>query len=552
MKIDTQLKDAYFSEAKQYLTVMNTALLALEKNPKKTAPLRNLQDAIHTLKSMSATMRYDEIAALCHAMEDIFDVVKNEKLPLEDIVDLLFECFDVLEASIGSLEQGGEEFKTNNLIEKLKQFIVASKARQKKSAGSRTSSEITEENTEQEEQESPIRQDIVTSDSIQVKVERLDTLMKLAEELLIAKMRLDRLKDEQTENVELASAVDSLSRLVTDMQYHITQARMVPIGMIFDRFPRMVRDLAKQEKKQVNLVMKGSEIEFDRQVLAQMGEPLVHILRNAVDHGIETPEARKKRGKPGEATLTLNARRDKGLAIIEVSDDGQGLDVAAIKNVAMKKGLIPEDATEEEILSALFSGLSTSQKVTTVSGRGLGLGIAKKTIASMGGTVKVESKPGKSTKFIIELPLTLAIVNSLFVRVAKETYAIPVANVVRMLTVKKEEIKGQLGYDALLLDKEDLPLVQLNTLFHHPLLESPTQEVVVVRKGNEKFGLGVDSLMATQEIVIKPLDRLVRENKYFSGSTIIGSGDAVLVLDVPNLAVLKKRGSHADQQRIGD
>ena len=351
-------------------------------------------------------------------------------------------------------------------------------------------------------------------------------------------MRLDRI-GEQQQNQELSVAVDSLSRLITDMQYHITQARMVPIETIFGRFPRMVRDLAKQQKKDISLVMEGSELELDRQILDQIGEPLVHLLRNAIDHGLEVPELRKKQGKPAAGTLRLSASRVKGMAVIELEDDGRGLDLAAIKKLAVQRGLIASNASPEEVQSALFSGISTSKEVTPVSGRGLGLGIVKRAIDAMGGIVKVESQAGKSTRFSIELPLTLAIVNTLFVKVADALYAIPVANIVRLLTVRQEEIKGQLGSEALILNQENIPLVQLRNLFHQAPLESATQEVVVVRKGEESFGLGVDSLIATQDIVIKPLDRLAGSNRYFSGSTIVGSGDAALVLDVANLAVFK-------------
>jgi two-component system chemotaxis sensor kinase CheA len=327
------------------------------------------------------------------------------------------------------------------------------------------------------------------------------------------------------------------------------QSRLVPVGFVFNRFPRMVRDLAKQQKKEVSLEMLGSDIELDRAVIDEIGESLVHLLRNAVDHGIEPPEARKRAGKPAQGTIRVTAKRTKGFVIIEVADNGQGLDLEDIKSTAVKDKILSPQATTEELIQSIFFGVSTTKKVTAVSGRGFGLNIVKNKVESLGGAIRVESESKKGTTFVIEIPLTLAIIKALFVEVGSKAYAIPLASIERLVTVNKDDIKGMLNYEAIILNEEDIPVTRLDVLFDIPSLGLEGQPIVIVRKGEERLGLAVDAFLTTQEIVIKPLNKLVRENKYFSGSTIIGSGEVVLILDVANLMLTKRTHS---VERVAD
>jgi len=303
----------------------------------------------------------------------------------------------------------------------------------------------------------------------------------------------------------------------------------------------MVRDLAKQQKKEVNLEMQGSDIELDRVVIDEIGESLVHLLRNAIDHGIETSEVRKKDGKLVQGTIRLTAKRTKSFVIIEVSDDGRGLDLEDIKNIAVKNQILTPQATTEELIQSIFFGVSTTKQVTAVSGRGFGLNIVKNKIESLGGSIKVESEPQMGTTFTLEIPLTLAIIKVLFAKAGGRIYAIPLVNIERLVMVENANIKGMLNYEAIVLDEEDIPITRLNTLFDAPSSGLPKQPIVIVKKGEDRLGLAVDAFLTTQEIVIKPLNKLVRDNKYFSGSTIIGSGEAVLILDVTNLILTKRR-----------
>ena len=519
----SKYKDTFLSEAKEHISSMEKSLLKLEKEPAKAEFLNAIFHEVHTLKSMAATMEYNKMAKLCHAIEDVLDAIKKKMIRADKCIDIFFECFDSLGLSLKEITADAEELDTSALVQKLQTL--------------ETQKQTAEDYTEKSDVSS-----VEKVESIEVKVERLDLLMNLAEELLINKMSLDIIK-ENLQNPELTAAVDTLNRLVSDLQYKVMQSRLMPVSFVFDRFPRMVRDLAKSQKKQVNLELKGSDIELDRAVIDEIGESLVHLLRNAIDHGIETPEARKKAGKTAQGTITVTAKRTKGLAVIEVSDDGQGLNLEDIKSAAAKSDLVSPQATTEELIHSIFFGVSTTRQVTAVSGRGFGLNIVKNKIESLGGTVKVESEPGKGTTFIMEIPLTLAIIKALFVEVGSKTYAIPLASIERLVAVNKEDIKGMLNYEAIVLNDEDIPVTRLDILFDVPSLGLPGQPIVLVRKGQQKLGLAVDAFLTTQEIVVKPLNKLVRENRYFSGSTIIGSGEVVLILDVANLMLTKRMHS---------
>ena len=533
-------KDVFLSEAKEHIDLMNKSLLKLEKAPYKTELVNDIFRAAHTLKSMADTMNYHKTYVLCHTMEDVLEAVKKKKIKLKSCVDILFECFDTLGLSLKEIARDKEELDTATLMEKL--HALSTRDREQEARDEEPGARYEEPGARYE---SAVIEKIQT---IEVKVERLDLLMNLAEELLINKMRLDRIK-EDLQNPELTAAIDTLDRLISDVQYNVMQARMVSIGFVFNRFPRMVRDLAKQEKKEVNLEMEGVDIELDRTIVDEIGEPLVHLLRNAVDHGIETPQERKKAGKPLQGTIRLTATRARGFAVIRVIDDGAGLDFEDIKNTAIKQGIISPGANREEVIGSIFSSLSTTKQATAVSGRGFGLNIVKNKIESLGGTIKVESEPKKGTTFVADIPLTLVIIKVLFVEVAGKPYAIPMASIERLVTVNKRDIKGMMNYEAIVLDEEDIYITRLDVLFGTPSLEVDKQPTVIIRKGEERLGLVVDAFMTTQEIVIKPLNKLARENEYFAGTTIIGSGEVVLILDVANLMPTKHE-SNADIREI--
>jgi two-component system chemotaxis sensor kinase CheA len=520
--------EVFLIECRQHLESMSQALIVLEKSPESADSLRQCLVSLHTLKGIAGTAKWDEMESLAHALEDVFDGIKNKKCVLADSVDILFQGFDMLGASLEAIGRGDKELVTKPLVERLENLAAGGKQAKRLSSA-----------------EHKQTQGIERIKIVPVKVERLDLLMNLAEELLTTRLRLDQIK-ESLDNPELTATVENLGRLVSEVQFNVMQSRMVPIGSVFNLFNRMVRDLSKQNGKQVNLEMEGSDIELDRTVVDEIGESLVHLIRNALDHGIETPEERKKSGKPPQGTIRLMASRSKELALVEVKDDGAGLNLEEIKKSGVARGVLSPNATKEEVAESIFAGVSTTRQVTKISGRGIGLDIVKKKIESLGGSVKVTSELKHGTTFTLEIPLTLAIIRTLFVQVGGQKYAVPAAAIERLVTVNRQEIKGMLEYEAIVLEGEEIPLTRLGDLLDSPKASEESQPIVVIKRGEEKFGLIVDALLSTQEIVIKPLNRLIRQNNYFAGSSIIGSGEVVLILDIANLVITKSLMTTAD------
>ncbi len=376
--------------------------------------------------------------------------------------------------------------------------------------------------------------------SVKIDIKSLDNLMDLVGELLISKVRLEQFS-KQNPDKEFNSVVDNLSRLTVDIQDEVMKQRMIPIGYIFNRFPRMVRDLAKKENKKVNLVIKGQDIEFDRTILDEVGDPLVHLLRNSVDHGIETVEERQQKGKEPEGTITLVAKKEKTNAIIEIIDDGEGIAPEKVKESSIKKGIIKreeaEQLTDKELKRLIFRpGISTNENVTEVSGRGVGMDVVENKIKNLGGNVKLDSEPGKGTSIKLMLPLTLAIVNSLIVSIDESKYAIPLSTIVRTVKVKKGDIKTIHGNSVFLLMNEDLPMVWLSELLHGiPAKDLDTYTVIVIEKDDNKIGVVVDSIVTQQQVLIKGLDEMVKGVKGLGGATILGDGMVSMILDFATL-----------------
>jgi len=511
-------KDVFLNEAKAHIDRMNSSLLGFEKNPADDKLFHELFRSTHTLKGIAATMNYVEMSQLCHAVEDVLEALRGKRIGLANVADRLFESFDFMSSDLKAITGDDQEINAAQMIDRLDRLLKS-------------------EEWKEEEESGVLAQHLQKPEklkSIEVNIERLDGLMKISEELLISRIKLELLR-EAINNPELTAAVDTLGRHITNMQYNIMQVRLVPIGFIFNRFPRMVRDLAKRQNKQVDLEIEGGAIELDRSLIDDLGESLMHLIRNAIDHGIEDPEERVKHGKNKTATIRLIAKRTKEHALIEVSDDGEGLDLEAIQNMAIKQKLISSGASRQEILNCIFRGISTTKDVSDISGRGMGLSIVKQQIDSIGGNIQVESEEGRGTRFRLTIPLTLAVINVLFVNVGEQIYAIPINQIDRLLTVTDEEIKGMIDYNAIPYGDSSIPLTHLAELFLLPTERLSSYPIVVVRRGEERLGLLVDRLLSTQEVVIKPLTRIVRESKYFSGSALIGSGDMVLILDVDHL-----------------
>ncbi|MBN1595028.1 chemotaxis protein CheA, partial [candidate division FCPU426 bacterium] len=377
--------------------------------------------------------------------------------------------------------------------------------------------------------------------SIRVSIERLDNLQNLVGELVINKIRLTQIS-KQYGMKELKEALIQFDRITNDLQDEVTEVRMVPMEHIFNRFPRMVRDLAKESHKEIELYMEGKDIELDRTVLDEINDPLVHLLRNAVDHGIERPETRLQQGKSRQGSVRLVAMREKNHVIIKVTDDGMGIDPVKMRRVAVERGLLNIDESErltdqEAVNLVSLPGFTTATVVTEVSGRGVGVDAVRTKIESFGGSLRIESKPGEGSAFILRMPMTLAIIQALLFSVGKEVYALPVINTVETIEFVEQDVKFVQQGEVVVYRDSVLPLMRLHRLLEVPGEESKRTDraVLVTEVGEMRVGLLVDQVLGQQEIAIKSLGQMLKSIKGFSGVTILGDGRVSLVLDVPSL-----------------
>ena len=380
------------------------------------------------------------------------------------------------------------------------------------------------------------------SQTVRVDIERLDNLMNLVGELVINRTRLEQIGLKHGLS-DLGETLEQVGRITTDLQTLVMKVRMVPIEQVFNRFPRMIRDLAKELGKEINLVIEGEETELDRTVIDEIGDPLVHLLRNAVDHAISTPEEREKTGKPRAGTVKLIAYPEGNQVVIRVDDDGKGINPDTILKKAIERGLVTEKEAEklepEDIIMLIFKpGFSTAEKVTDVSGRGVGMDVVRTRIESLGGNISVQSKVGEGSSFIIRLPLTLAIIQALLIGLGKEIYAIPLSSIEETISLSPDEIKTIQDKEVILLRGSVLPVIRLGETLEADSLQGEDEQslyVVVVKTGQRRAGIMVDTLIGQQEIVIKSLGKLLNGFKQFAGATILGDGRVALILDVASL-----------------
>ena len=363
--------------------------------------------------------------------------------------------------------------------------------------------------------------------------------MNLVGEPLINKGRLLQIS-QQYNLPELGEATGTLDKSISSLQDEVMRIRMVKIERVFSKFPRMVRDLSRKFNKNIEFEIEGQDTELDRTILDDISDPLVHLVRNSVDHGIELPEERSKAGKSGVGHIKLSARREKNNVIIEIEDDGRGIDVEVIKKKAVEKGLLSsfdvESLSEEEVRMLIFApGFSTKDVPTEISGRGVGMDAVKTAVEKLGGKVRIYSKKGEFTKIRIDLPPTVAIIKSLLVDVGPETYAIPISNVVKALSVGSSDYKLIKETPLLYIRDKLIPILELKEFFDIECEKPDRQIAIIVEKENEEVGLIVDSIIDQQEIFIKPLGNVLSNSKGFIGATILGDGRVIPIIDVSML-----------------
>ena len=386
----------------------------------------------------------------------------------------------------------------------------------------------------------------VANRTVRVDIEKLDALMNQVSELIIAKNSLVSISSSDsgdgTQSQSFRDQIEYLERITTSLHESVMKARMVPIESVVAKFPRMIRDLSRKLDKKMELYMSGEDTELDRTVVDQIGDPLQHLLRNSADHGLESAELRKERGKPEVGSINLKAYQEGNNVVIEVGDDGNGIDTENVKRKAIERGIVTaeqaENLSQKEIIDFLFMpSFSMAKKITDVSGRGVGLDVVKSNIETLGGDVGVKSKLGEGSTFIVRLPLTLAIIQALLVEVHNELFAIALGSIITIEDVPVSEIKYVQAEEVINLRGNVIPLIRLNQILdiEEPEVAPESLTVVIVNKGEKQAGLVVDNLLGQQEIVIKSLGKFISNSKIISGATILGDGEIALILDVNTL-----------------
>lgn len=548
--------ELFAAEAREHLSEIGRALVALESDPSDGEPLAVVFRSVHTIKGMAAAMGYDVASKLAHNIETALDELRSgRRVATPTIVDLLLESSDVLEEAVEATVEGADPPDPARIIERLVLWRLnddpsgdrledARPQRAQGSEGLNTAlAEGGAEGSEGARGPGSAGRPSRRSDRSRVRVDirRLDALMNLVGELTIVRNQL-RASAVVLGSEPLMSAVERASRLIAEMQTHVVESRMVPMWQVFDRFPRLVRDAARSSDREVELSISGKDLELDRSLLDAISDPLVHLLRNAVDHGVEAPEEREAAGKPRMGRIELSARRERSRVVIVVRDDGRGIDRAEILSKARKEGLVAADdePSDQELLRILARpGFTTAKQVTSLSGRGVGLNVVEDTIRSLGGSVAFESRIGAGTAFRIELPLTLAIARALMVSVSGQVYALPTTFTRESFEVPETALARSHGREWVSWRGEQVPVTRLRELFAgvggNGAARSGKLRLVGVEFGGARLAVEVDRFIGEEEIVIKPFDPPGGTIPVFSGATVLADGRPALVLDVGNL-----------------
>ncbi|WP_167956855.1 chemotaxis protein CheA [Anaerosporobacter faecicola] len=473
-----------------------------------------------------------------------FSVILITESALETVKNKILNVSEIKSVYIDKMQ--APEEKNEGQVEKSETAPVAKETVQAAAAATATAPTEKKEATQQKAPAQAKQQSKpVVNRSVRVDIEKLDVLMNLVSELIIAKNGLVSISSGENENRSESAfneQIEYLERVTTNLHESVMKVRMVPIESVVNRFPRMIRDLSKKLDKKMELYMTGEDTELDRTVIDEIGDPLMHLLRNSADHGLESAEERRKAGKPEVGSIFLDAYQDGNNVVIEVRDDGAGINVEKVKAKAIEKGTVTkeqaETMTDKDVIDLLFRpSFSTAEKITDVSGRGVGLDVVKTRIEALGGDIEARTKLGEGSNFIIRLPLTLAIIQALMVEIGKEKYAIPLGSIQTIEDVPVHDIKYVQTKEVINLRGTVIPIIRLADILDvEQTNETPESlTVVIVSKGDKLAGLVIDNLIGQQEIVIKSLGKYINNNKMIGGATILGDGEVALILDVNTL-----------------
>lgn len=537
----SQYRDLFVSEAREHLTALNGLIVRLEEIPDDKAAIDELFRHAHSLKGMAATMMYDPIARLAHIMEDQLSRVRSGEVPfIPSLADLLLEGSDALAGMIFQVESGSETITdAARLVERLSAFDPV--------AEKRLPQDVPEEQSEKPSEQllKPPYQFRQTDSfkSIRIKTETLDRLVNITGELITNRHRLaERVRQSGVPDFE--EPLQQLSGLLRDLRDVVFKARMVPFAFIAERFPRLVRDLARKQGKEITFYLDGKTIELDRGILEEIAEPLVHILRNAVDHGMETPDERVAAGKPYSGDIRLTVLRDKDHVEIVITDDGRGMDPERLKSKSIEKGLITVEQAaaltpQESLMLVCSPGFSTAETVSDISGRGVGMDAVRTAVHSLGGVLTIYSEIGTGSRIVLRLPITVSIIQALIVQSGTLEIAFPINVVTRTLELRREDIIDESGQKMIYLDGARVPVRSLNRLLGQPVAAGPDANLVpavVCEIGGRLVAFIADRLSGQHEIFVRPLGSPLSSLRGLGGATITGDGRVVFVVDAASLA----------------
>lgn len=552
-----ELVQDFLVETNEIIENLDHDLVELESNQNDLELLNKIFRGAHTMKGSSSFLGFNKLAELTHHAEDILNKLrKGEMVVTREIMDTLLEFVDKTKQIISDIENGTDTTDCSSVIDDLKlasEGKLTSKTKNTSAAQPAQAPQAAQpaaapapqpQAAPKQEAAKPTHQATQVEQTIRVDVSRLDSLVNLVGELVLSRNMLSQIAGELENKFEneylveqLLVATNSIGMNTTELQLAIMKTRMIAIGKVFNKFPRVVRDIARDTGKEIELIISGEETELDKQVIESIGDPLLHMIRNSCDHGVETPEVRLAKGKPRMGTVNLSAYHEGNHVVIEIKDDGAGMDPDKLKRKAIEKGVITVDEAnsmdDKQAFSLIFKpGFSTAEKITNISGRGVGMDVVRTNIEKLNGIITIDSKINEGSTFYLKLPLTLAIIQALLVEVAGETFAIPLASVVETVRITNEEIHSFEGREVLKLRDRVLSLIRLDEAFALDELEQDEIYVVVVALAEKQLGFIVDKLIGQEEIVIKSLGDYLGGNPGIAGATITGDGRVRLILDV--------------------
>lgn len=535
---DAEYVELFLAEARENLETLNTAIVGVESDPSNRENLDAVFRVAHSIKGMAATMGYEQVAHLTHAMEDVFALLRERSGGMHrEAIDMLFECMDMLLAMVNEIAEHGESKTDPTDLEGRLRGLV----RERDDAqGPEVRAAVVEAKTVTDEEPDLVGaavKDAQSRATVRVEAARLDTLLHMIGELVVRRSAVEQMAVENGDS-RLLAAVGELTRASQSVQDMVMRVRMVPIDTAFARLPRLVRDLSHQLGKEVNLEIEGRDTELDRTAVDALVEPLMHLVRNAIDHGIEDPEVRKAAGKPEAGRLLIAARHEGGEVVIAITDDGAGIDTEAVIARGRERGLLGDTAALEadQAIELLFTpGFSTRAEVTDVSGRGVGMDAVRSAVRGFGGDVSVRSEFGAGTTTELRMPLTLAILPALVVRAAGDPYALQLDRVDRTFKLEEVTLTTTMGQPVVIFDEGAMPVVNLAESFNRESEIGTEQFMVTVRSADRQLALVVDEMVGRRELVTRPVPERIRRDSPVSGGAVLASGEIAFIVDCEEL-----------------